>query len=226
MPYTSEIIGRSLEGRPISMMRQEGGPDHAYTYFLAGTHGDEVEGVFVLHQLYRWLMQVNDTTPVIIIPVLNPDGLAKGTRGNARGVDLNRNFPTECWAPQASHPKYHPGAFPLSESENQALITVFEKYPVKQVISFHSWNPMLIYNGEKIAPLARFLSTYNHYPIIAETVDNHPTPGSFGSYVPTRYQAPVLTFECPEIDGEYYTLSDIWAKNAAGLQALFTQKWI
>jgi len=78
-------------------------------------HGNEKTGTFaclriaeLLVEYYRsdpfWRSRLAEYT-VIIIPVLNPDGFALNTRGNANGVDLNRQFPPagtttepEAWA--------------------------------------------------------------------------------------------------------------------------------
>ena len=48
----------------------------------------------------------------------NPDGSATGTRGNAHGVDLNRNFP---WRWRHLGGVYYSGTRPASEPETRAL---------------------------------------------------------------------------------------------------------
>ena len=58
---------------------------------VVGTvHGDEPAGLALTRPLLRVGPPLH--AELWIVPNLNPDGLAVGTRGNARGVDLNRDF--------------------------------------------------------------------------------------------------------------------------------------
>jgi len=55
-------------------------------------HGNECAGMAVTRLLAR--IGPDDQVDLWAIHNLNPDGLAGATRGNARGVDLNRDFDT------------------------------------------------------------------------------------------------------------------------------------
>ena len=148
---------------------------------------------------------------------MNVDGYRASTRVNSHGVDLNRNYPTKNWSSEAREKKYFPGEKALSEPENQFLEKLFQKYPPRIIISFHSWKPMLNFNGD-CEKVAQFLESYNSYPVVAE-IEGHPTPGSLGEYGPEKYKAPVLTFECPLLS-EDVSLRKIWEENQQGLKEL------
>lgn len=73
-------VGHSVQGHPLRAVGS--GSD----LLLVGCiHGNECAGVAIV----RRYVGVHG---VVVLPTLNPDGLAARTRGNARGVDLNRDF--------------------------------------------------------------------------------------------------------------------------------------
>jgi murein peptide amidase A len=85
-----QLLGRSVEGRPIRAHRI-GNPRSPKRVLVFGcVHGDECAGMRVTQLL------VNLTRPIDVdlwvVQDLNPDGHRQWQRGNARGIDLNRDF--------------------------------------------------------------------------------------------------------------------------------------
>ena len=101
---------------------------------------------------------------VVVIPLVNPDGYEIALRGfsvihnpvlrqlckmkeigwqhwkyNARGVDINRNFPCRSYIQQQL------GEYPASENETQALIQVFQDYDTLGYVDFHSRGRIIYY---------------------------------------------------------------------------------
>ncbi len=69
-----------------------------------------------------------------VVPTYNPDGLARGTRKNARGVDLNRNFPYR-WTDLDGN--YESGPKPASEPETRAMMKFLRGVKPRRILSFH-----------------------------------------------------------------------------------------
>jgi murein peptide amidase A len=89
-------LGSSAEGRAIEAV-EVGDPSAARKVLVVGCiHGNECAGIAIARRLER--MPPPKGVDLWIVESLNPDGAAAGSRGNARGVDLNRNFPVG-WRP-------------------------------------------------------------------------------------------------------------------------------
>jgi predicted deacylase len=96
-PLRELTLGTSGEGRPISALRIGDGPRKLV--LVGDTHGGPEANTYALaSQLAEYFRNNPGAVPpsvsLYVIPTLNPDGLALGTRFNARGVDLNRNMNT------------------------------------------------------------------------------------------------------------------------------------
>jgi g-D-glutamyl-meso-diaminopimelate peptidase len=149
-PVEYEVIGYSLQNRPLEVFRFGTGPIHRL--IVAGIHGGyEWNTIALADELIVTLKdhpeQIPSEVTLHILRALNPDGLAnsKGYEGraNARGVDLNRNWPIG-WEPEwplAGCWNYRyitAGPSPASEPEIVSLMNYMIQYPFDALISYHS----------------------------------------------------------------------------------------
>lgn len=127
------VIGKSVGGRPINAYHLgETGRGNPRVVLISTMHGDEPHTRDILltfrdgkpvHELDLW-----------IVPLYNPDGLKRGTRKNARGIDLNRNYPYR-WADLDGD--YESGPRPASEPETRAMMRFLRDVDPRWIISFH-----------------------------------------------------------------------------------------
>lgn len=116
-PLHAEIVGRSVEGRAIRLVRV-GDPAAPRKLLVVGCiHGTERAGLAITKALRT--LTPPPGVQLLVLDTLNPDGCT-GTprRGNAHGVDLNRNFP---WRWRHLQGVYESGPRPSSEPETRAL---------------------------------------------------------------------------------------------------------
>lgn len=214
-------VGRSVENRPI--YKTEFGAGEDVTLFFSCFHGAERStprfGFEFADLLYQNPSLIGEGKRVVIIPILNPDGFIRGTRNNARDVDLNRNYPTSNWGRQPEGPrKVHFGETPASEPESRTVLKLMAEVQPKKILSIHQ--PLHCNNpdGPNGIGLARLMAEFNQYPI--ESYIGFPTPGSYGTYAGKELGIPMVTLELPPGAPDSEVFDEMWEANRDALLAV------
>jgi murein peptide amidase A len=133
--HRSKLIGRSVLGRPIRVI-ESGNPTSPQTLLVIGCiHGTEQAGTAVTRRLIAGPAPA--AAHVWILNYINPDGAAVGSRVNAHGVDLNRNFPSHWRHIGVQGDLQYSGSRPASEPETRIAIRLIERIRPTVTIWFH-----------------------------------------------------------------------------------------
>jgi protein MpaA len=128
-------LGHSVLGRRIDAIELRGAHPGPVTLVVGCIHGNEPAGIAVARALAHG--PVSADADLWIVPDLNPDGVAAGTRGNAHGVDLNRNFPYG-WRPLGPRgSQQYAGPHALSEPESRLARALVRRLHPRVTIWFH-----------------------------------------------------------------------------------------
>jgi murein peptide amidase A len=129
------LAGHSVEGRPIRAV-VSGERDAPLRVLVVGSiHGNETAGQAVVRGLRT--RATPGGVELLTVRSVNPDGVAAGTRHNARGVDLNRNFPYRWRRQGAPFTTYYSGPRALSEPESRAARRLIRRFRPQVTIWYH-----------------------------------------------------------------------------------------
>lgn len=193
-----EVIGRSVQGRPLRMLRFGNAAAKHVVLVIGRQHPPETTGAMALMKFVDRMAaatpdaeRFRSRTLVLVVPLMNPDGVADGNwRGNADGKDINRDW----------------GAF--SEPETRAVHDAMSREidaagrKLAFAIDFHStWSDVFytVKDDPARAPgglLGRWIGAMQaQFPGRIREVANAAKSTVFKNWVFTRYAAPAVTYE-------------------------------
>jgi protein MpaA len=137
-------IGTSVQGRSIYAYYFGSGANKIV--FFGAIHGSEANTRTLMNRWATELENNSDRIPsdktIIVIPTVNPDGIANRSRFNANGVDLNRNFDTPSWVTGTYlQTDFYPtggGSAPFSEPESQDIRDLMYREHPYLTLTYHS----------------------------------------------------------------------------------------
>lgn len=193
------ILGQSHDGRPIKAVRLGNASAPRLVVLLGRQHPPEVSGAVAMDSFSLTIARLVRAGAIdgrdfqfLIVPLLNPDGVARGHwRANLGGADLNRDW----------------GSFkqPETRAVGDWLARLSAKVRPALMLDFHSTNRNLFYvqgdeaNVQGKAFLAAWLGSkeeaFAGYPFTIEPRDANPGSGTTKNWFNSTYGIPAYTYE-------------------------------
>jgi murein peptide amidase A len=175
------LTGHSVLGRPITARRLGEAGDGPTVLVVGSIHGNERAGIAIVRRLEH--DAGSGHVRLWVVSDLNPDGARANTRGNAHGVDLNRNFAWR-WRPRtAPGTTFYAGPRALSEPESRFARLLITRLRPDITIWFHQSETSVDDSSGSAAIEARFarrvalpLRRLIRYPGSATTWQAHRFP--------------------------------------------------
>ena len=213
---SDKILGQSVQKRPISAttLTDTASPNPQTVLLVCGIHGNEAAATPSFWRLIGFLQSnpiLLKNRSVIIVPALNPDGIAAHQRYNANGVDLNRNFGANN---RKNSNRY--GREPLSEPESQILHDLILNSNPARIVMMHQPLKCIDYDGPA-QPLAQHMARFTSLPV--KKLGSR--PGSLGSWAGNDLNIPIITFELHR-DANDIPSTQIWHRYIDAILAAVT----
>lgn len=221
--WRREVYGESVNGVPLESWWPAATVTPTRVVF-ASIHGEESDTLQLAHTLLRTIRA--EDACAVVVPVANPDGVLAGTRQNARGVDLNRNFPCSTWR-EGTSPTFwpttmtrtnefrtqwsHTGASPGSEPEVAHLTALIERVSPSLVIDIHQPLECIIAISDEAEAIAHHLAAPSGMRIVRQL--DQPTPGDSALWCEEQ-GITAITYEC-----EAGTVPTLWHRHCESLAA-------
>lgn len=223
------------------------------TLIMCGVHGDEITPIKFCFDIIHHMEKVTKNhipghedikdKVIVVAPIVTPDSFFKRrpTRTNARGIDVNRNFPTKDWNKDARRlwvnrygkdKRRYPGKKSLSEQETIFQVNLIKRYNPTKIISVHAPLRIIDYDGpdlsdhshkhgEFLVPNAKQLLVQMSKKANDYKIKNYPFfPGSLGNYAGNERKIPTYTLELPTADNRRHKA--YWKKFKEAIHSAIT----
>jgi protein MpaA len=207
-----ERIHRSTDRRPIESVALGTGRDRVVV--MSSLHGDETQSIALIDHLARHVAahptEFRDAS-VLFIRTPNPDGVTARSPYNARGVDLNRNFPASNWKADAAK---HTGDKAGSEVETRAILRLITDFrPGRLIHVKDSAGGGFVNHDGGLRDLAQQTGQLVGLKVVKDL--GRATTGSIESFVATELNVPSLTILLPRETNDQAA----WDRNRTALIA-------
>ncbi len=202
-----KVLGKSEQGRDVGIVTLNATcqPSPPAIFFNGAHHGDEDVSAEAVLSLPDYLLRKSTTDASVrvllrtyaftILPVVNPDGFVAGTRENANGNDINRDYAS-------------PGSSELlsfKTKEGQIIRDLQDAMGFVGAVAFHSGTQEVLwpwgYTGTGTPDEAFFLAAGKKtaeamgFTIYQQSYDDYPTQGEYIDYAYAKSRTLVATFE-------------------------------